>query len=241
MLQGRANVLAVLVSATQTVTSYITLTMTGETAQYQTFTQVSTVETVTGTTYITTGKVTGPVTVLTTARFPVTVITETGGSSCIGSPPQCVGWAQVITATHYVRRTGYVMTYSTSSLHGKVTSQYATSVLTTWFSTSASTSTYATSQVVGVTATQTLVSEQAGPSISDMLSQNLWVILVLVVVALAVLAFRLGGRRGTGPSVSPPPTQTVQGPTAGTVYCLNCGTPNPAANEFCGKCGTKLS
>ena len=239
MLQGRADVLAVLVSTTQTVTSYITLTMTGETAQYQTFTQVSTVETVTGTTYITTGKVTGPVTVLTTARFPVTVITETAGSSCIGNPPQCVGWAQVITATHYVRRTGYVMSYSTSSIHGRVTSQYVTSVPTTWFSTSASTSTYATSQVAAVTATQTLVSEQAGPSISDMLSQNLWIILVLVVVALAILAFRLG-RRG-GASGVPPTPQAVQGPRAGTVYCLNCGTPNPAANEFCGKCGTKLS
>lgn len=106
----------------------------------------------------------------------------------------------IVTVTYYVPKTGYVMSYVKSTVYGTVTSQYVANVPTTLFSTSASTSTFATSQVVAVTATQTLtsVSEQAGRSISDMLSRNLWIILVLGVVVLVVLAFMLGRRRGTG-------------------------------------------
>jgi hypothetical protein len=244
MLQGQPDVLAVLVSSTttQTVTSYITLTETGETTQYGTITQLTNVQTVTGSTFTTTGVTTVLVQTLTTAVYPVTVKTQTAGSTCSGDPPQCIGWAKVIFVTYYVPTTGYVMGYAQSTVYGTVTSQYVTNVPTTLFSTSASTSTYATGQVVAVTATQTLtsVSEQAGPSISDMLSQNLWIIIVLGVVVLVVLAFRLGRRGGTGPSRVSPLAQTVQGPKSGTVYCRSCGTQNPAANEFCGKCGTKL-
>lgn len=244
MLQGQPDVLAALVSSTttQTATSYITLTGTGQTTQYGTITQLSSVQTVTGTTYTTTGvtRVLGQV--LTTAVFPVTVRTQTGGTSCSGSPPQCIGWAKVITVTYYVPQAGYVMGYSTSTVYITATSQYVTSVPTTLLSTSASTSTYATGQVVAVTATQTLtsVSEQAGPSISDMLSQNLWIILALGVVVLVVLAFMLGRRGHTAASGVSPPTQTVQTSKSGTVYCRSCGTQNPAANEFCGMCGARL-
>ena len=244
MFQGQPDVLAVLVSSTttQTDTSYITLTGTGQTTQYESFKQLSSVQTVTETTYTTKGVTAVLSQVLTTAVFPVTVRTQTGGTSCSGSPPQCIGWAKVITVTYYVLQTGYVAGYVQSTVYGTVTSQYVTDVPTTLFSTSASTSTYATGQVITVTATQTLtsVSEQAGPSISDMLSQNLWIILVLGVVVLAVLAFRLGRKGGTATSGTSPTAQTVQGPEPGMVYCRSCGTQNPAANAFCVKCGTKL-
>jgi hypothetical protein len=232
VLQGQPDVLAVLVSSTttQTATSYITLTGTGQTTQYVTFKELSSVQTVTGTTFTTKGVITVPVQILTTAlsRVVVTPI-----------------YPALTTVTYYTPKTGYVMGYSRFTVYGTVTSLYVTNLPTTVFSTSASTSTYATGQVVAITATETLtsVSEQAGPSISDMLTQNLWIILVLGVVVLVVLAFRLGRRGGTGPSgvsLPSPPAQTVQGPKSGTVYCRKCGAQNPAINEFCGKCGTKL-
>ncbi len=244
MLQGQPNVLAVLVSSTttQTVTSYITLTGTGQTTQYRTFKQLSSVQTVTGTTYTTKGVTTVLVHVLTTALYPVVITTHSAVVTCNTNGQSCIGAAGPVIVTHYVPTTGYVMGYAQSTVYGTVTSQYVTNVPTTVFSTSASTSTYATGQVVSVTATQTLTSasEQAGPSISDMLSQNLWIILVLVAAVLVVLAFRLGRKGGTPTSVVSPPAQTVQGPKPGMVYCKSCGTQNPAANEFCGKCGAKL-
>ena len=177
--------------------------------------------------------------VLTTAAYPVVMTAATGGTSC-NAANQCIGWAKMISVTYIVPKTGYVMGYAPSTVQGTVTSQYVTIVPTTLFSTSA----YATGQVVSVTETQTLtsVSEQAGLSISDMLSQNLWIVL-LVAVVLGVLGFRLMRRGGTGKSgVSLPsaPAQPAQGPKSGIVYCRSCGIQNPAINEFCGKCGTKL-
>lgn len=203
MLQAQPDVLAVYVSSTttQTVTSYITLTGTGQTTRYGTFKQLSSVQTVTGTTYTTKGVTKVLVQVLTTAIYPVVITTHSAVVTC-NTSGQCMGVARVVTVTYYVPTTGYVMGYAQSTVYGTVTSQYVTNVPTTLFSTSASTSTYATGQVVAVTTTQTLtsVSEQAGPSISHMLSQNLWIILVLGVVVLVVLAFRLGRRGGMGPS-----------------------------------------
>jgi len=244
-LQGQTAVVAVLVSTTttQTVTSYLTLTRTGETTQYGTFTQVSSVQTVTGTTYTTTGVAMVPVQVLTTAAYPVTSIQVTAWQTCGQSG--CFGYKSTFTNVYYVSQTGYVLASSPSTVQGAVTSQYVTNVPTTVFSTSASTSTYGTGQVVSITGTQTFtsVSEQAGPSISDMLSQNLWIILVLLAVTLLVLGFKFGRRGGTGPSrVSPPSAlaQPVQGPKPGIVYCRNCGTQNPATNQFCGQCSAKL-
>jgi hypothetical protein len=151
----------------------------------------------------------------------------------------------VITVTNLVPQTGWVMVHTRSRLVNTVTNQYVTNVPTTLLSTSASTSTYSTGQVAAITATQTLtsVSEQAGPPISDMLSQNLWIILVLFAVILGVLGFRLGRRDSTSPSgvsLPSPPAPPVQGAQSGIVYCRKCGTQNPAINEFCGKCGTKL-
>jgi hypothetical protein len=238
-------VLAVLVSSTttQTVTSYITLTGTGQTTQYGTFTQLSSLQTVTGTTYTTTGVTTVLVQVLTTVIHPVFVTSVSASQTC--GPSGCFGYAKTYIITYYSPEVGYMMGYSRSTVVGAVTSQYVTNVPTTVLSTSASTSTYSTGQVATITATQTLtsVSEQAGPSISDMLSQNLWIVLVLFAVVLGVLGFWFGRRGGRGPSVVSPPTasaESVQGPKPGIVYCQNCGTQNPATNEFCGKCGTKL-
>ena len=250
MLQWQPNVLAVLISSTttQTTTSSVTLTGAGQTTQYETLTQLSSVQTVTGTTYTTNGVTTVMGQILTTGFHPVTVVTYTQGTSCDTASQcvhfittqcytvtaGCVGWIRMITLTYNTPRTGYVAVYAKSTVYGTVTSQYVTSVPTTVVSTSASTSTFATSQVVAVTATQTLtsVSEQ---SFSEMLSQNWWVLLVVGAVVLAVLAFSLGRGSRSGPA-----SQTVQGPKPGMVYCVSCGAQNPATGEFCGKCGTKL-
>jgi hypothetical protein len=209
MLQGQPDVLAALVSSTttQTVTGYTTLTGAGQLTEYETFKQVSSVQTVTTTTYSTKGVITVQIPILTTIRI-LTTITAI--------------FPSLRTLTGYTSKTGYVMGYAKSTVYGTVTSQYATNVPTTVFSTSASTSTFATSQIVAVTTTQTLtsVSEQ---SFSEVLSQDWWVILVLGAVAL-VLAFMLGRRRRQ----------------VGTLNCMICGARNPATNEFCVKCGSKL-
>jgi hypothetical protein len=210
ILQGQPDVLAALVSSTttQTVTGYTTLTGAGQSTEYETFKQVSSVQTVTATTYSTKGVITVQVPILTTVRI-LTKIT--------------VIYPSLATLTGYTSKTGYVMGYAKSTVYGTMTSQYMTSVPTTVFSTSASTSTFATSQVLAVTATQTLtsVSEQ---SFSEVLSQNLWIILVIGAAVLVVLAFTLGRRRRQ----------------AGTLNCMICGTQNPATNQFCVKCGSKL-
>jgi hypothetical protein len=210
MLQGQPDVLAVLVSSTttQTITSYITLTGTEQTTKYVTFKEVSSVQTVTATTYSTKGVVTVPVQILTTVKI-LTTITAI--------------FPSLRTLTGYTSKTQYVMGYTHLTVYGTVTSQYVTSVPTTLFSTSASTASYATGQVVSITATQTLtsVSEQ---SFSEVLSQNLWIVLVVCAAFLVVLAFMLGRRRRQ----------------AGTLNCMICGTQNPATNQFCVKCGSKL-
>jgi hypothetical protein len=112
-----------------------------------------------------------------------------------------------------------------------VTSQYSTNVPTTLFSTTATTSSYAIGQVISITNTQTFtsVSEQAAPSISDMLMQNLWFVLVLFAVVLGVLGFGLG-RRGRKPRSG----IVIQGG-----FCGSCGARMPQDAEFCPKCGQK--
>jgi hypothetical protein len=209
ILQAHPDVLAALVSSTttQTATSYITLTGTGETTHYVTFKEVSSIQTVTATTYTTKGVTKVQVPILTTIRIPTTITAI---------------FPSLRTLTGYTSKTQYVMGYAQLTVYGTVTSQYVTNLPTTVFSTSASTSTFATSRVVAVTATQTLtsVSEQ---SFSEVLSQDWWVILVLGAVAL-VLAFMLGRRRRQ----------------VGTLNCMICGARNPATNEFCVKCGSKL-
>jgi ribosomal protein L40E len=250
MLEGQSDVLAVLVSSTttETLTSYVTLTETGQTTKYETFTQLSSVKTMTETTYTTYWPVTVMGRITTTARSPITVVAGTTFSSCIS---QCVPRSTTticgtvcdprstarMTVTRYVTQTGYVGVYSRITVVSTVTGQYATDMPTTMFSTSASTSTYATGQVVSLTATQTFtsVSEKAEPSASDALSQNWSAILVLGAIALAILAFSLG-RRSRSRRVS----EAVQGPKLGVVYCMSCGAQNLVGSEFCGKCGTKL-
>jgi ribosomal protein L40E len=210
LLQGQPDVLAALVSSTttQTVTSYITLTGTGQTTHYVTFREVSSVQTVTATTYTTKGVTKVLIQILTTVRIPTTIT---------------VIFPSLATHTGYISKTEYVVGYTQLTVYGTVTSQYVTNLPTTMFSTSASTATYSTSQTVSITATQTLtsVSEQ---SFSETLSQNWWITLVLGAAVLLVLVFTLARRR-----------RRVE-----TLRCMSCGAENPATNEFCAKCGSKL-
>jgi hypothetical protein len=232
---------AVLISSTttQTATSYLTLTGTGATTFYQTLTQVSSVPTVTGTTYTTTGTAMVPVQILTTVTYAGTS-TVTGGGFCGGGGGgTCTGYYEITnTVVYHSTETGYMMAYSPSTVQGAVTIQQTTNIPTTMLSTSASTATYATGQVVSITATQTFssVSEQtpSGPtasSISDLLMQNLWAVLVLFAVVLGVLGFRLGRRGGRGPSM-------VSAPSG---FCSSCGARLTQDSQFCPKCGTKRS
>ncbi len=80
----------------------------------------------------------------------------------------------------------------------------------------------------------TQTSTQTSSDLMSMLQQNGLVILVaiILVVGAALVVLRL--RKPSGPS------QAVQGPRSGGVYCQSCGKQNPAGNEFCGSCGAKL-
>jgi hypothetical protein len=254
MLQGQADVLAVLVSstATQTVTSYVTVTGTGATTLYQTFTQATNVPTTTGTTYTTSGLVMVPVPVTAVGSYTVystqvevtrwsrmSVITRSTTTYYVLFP---VSSTRMITNSYVVPTTVVVIVQSPTQVQGAVTSQYSTNMPTTVFSTAATTSTYQTGQVIGITNTQTFTSvtdvQPPAPSIGDILSQN-WYVLLGLAAVLIVLAFTLGRRSRSGSRMTPA-SQAVQGPRPGIVYCMSCGAQNPAANEFCGKCGTKL-
>ena len=57
----------------------------------------------------------------------------------------------------------------------------------------------------------------------------------VVLLAAVMIAVALRGRR------EPTPTQSTRtGSTPGMIYCEQCGTQNPTANDFCLNCGTKL-
>jgi hypothetical protein len=220
------------------MTSYLTLTGTGATTIYQTLTQVSSVPTVTESTYTTAGISMVPVQVLATVTYAgVSTVTqgEIGCGQAPGQPQTCTTQTVTKVVTFNSIETGYMMAYSPSTVQGAVTIKQTTNVATTVFSTSASTTTYATPQVVSVTATQTLtsVSEQTPStptgSISDVLMQNLWVVLVVFAVVLGVLGFRLGRRGGRGPSRV----------SAGDVFCSSCGMRLTQDSQFCPKCGTR--
>jgi hypothetical protein len=237
MLNGQVGVVAVPVSSTttQTATTYLTVTGTGATVLYQTFTQVTSFPTMTGTTYTTTGVVGVPVQVLTTVASPVTSTIYGEGVGCDPSG-HCVTSYTTQTILRYVTQTGYVIVMSPSQVQGSVTSQYSTNLPTTVFSTSASTSSYVTGQVAAITNTQTFTyvteSTPPAPSMSEMLTQNLWAVLVLSAAVLAVPGFRLGrrgGRGGRGPSrVSAP-----------DVFCMSCGFRLTQDSQFCPKCGAR--
>jgi hypothetical protein len=84
-----------------------------------------------------------------------------------------------------------------------------------------------------VTTTSTTTSTQSSDLMS-LIQQNQLLILgaIALIVILGVAAMMT--RRKS------PQTQQPPGPTPGMIYCKNCGTQNPVANEFCGKCGAKL-
>lgn len=84
--------------------------------------------------------------------------------------------------------------------------------------------------------TQTLNTGTSNPSgITDILQQNGLLIVGGIAVILVLAALALRARRKPGA----PRTET-QARKADTIYCWNCGSQNPATNEFCGKCGTKM-
>jgi hypothetical protein len=219
------------------MTSYLTLTGTGATTIYQTLTQVSSVPTVTESTSTTTAISMVPVQVLATVTYAgVSTVTqgEVGCGQAPGQPQTCTTQTVTKVVTFNSIETGYMMAYSPSTVQGAVTIKQTTNVATTVFSTSASTTTYATPQMVSITTTQTLtsVAEQTPTptaSISDMLMQNLWAVLVLFAVALGVLGFSLGRRGGRGSSKV----------SAARGFCSACGFRLTQDSEFCPKCGTK--
>jgi ribosomal protein L40E len=66
-------------------------------------------------------------------------------------------------------------------------------------------------------------------------------ILAVLIIVFAVLAFRR--RRAAyqpAPRAQPTPPAAAEKPGPLSLYCVHCGTENPSANEFCGKCGKKL-
>ncbi|HKM77976.1 MAG TPA: zinc-ribbon domain-containing protein [Candidatus Bathyarchaeia archaeon] len=82
--------------------------------------------------------------------------------------------------------------------------------------------------------TQTSISStQTSSDLMSMIQQNQLLILggIVLIVVLAVAVALMSRRK---------PTQPTSGATSGMIYCRSCGTQNPTANEFCGKCGTKL-
>ena len=89
--------------------------------------------------------------------------------------------------------------------------------------------------VIQPKATQTTTSQTtttAGSSWLDVLQQNS-LIIAAALIALAVVlgVFALRGRR----------QHRVPQPTGSTgIFCSECGTGNPASNEFCRNCGSKL-
>jgi hypothetical protein len=242
ILDSESPAAAVLVSSTttQTATSYLTLTGTGPTTLYQTLTQVSSVPTVTGTTYTTTGVTMVPVQVLATVTYAGTSTATLAGVGCAqapGQPQTCTTYPMAPTAVvYYSTQTGWAMAYSLSTVQGAVTMQQTTNIPTTVFSTSASTATHATGQVVSITATQTFTSVSEQPpssptasSISDLLMQNFWAVLVLFAVVLGVLGFRLGRRGGRGSSRV----------SAASGFCSSCGFRLTLDSQFCPKCGAR--
>jgi ribosomal protein L40E len=64
-------------------------------------------------------------------------------------------------------------------------------------------------------------------------------LLVAIVLLAAVLVWVALRRRREPTPTSTQPTKADR--TTGMVYCGKCGTQNPAANDFCRKCGTKLN
>ncbi len=71
--------------------------------------------------------------------------------------------------------------------------------------------------------------QSASGDLTGFIQQNPLLIALGAVIALLVAALVVRNRKK--------PTQA----TTGTRYCSTCGTPNPSTNEFCGKCGKKLT
>ncbi len=147
-------------TTTWTSTMTATLTGTGSTTIYQMYTQVTSVPTMTGTTYTTTEVVGVPVELTMTAVSQVT--TRIYGDL----------------VTTYVTITRTAESYYPSLVQGAVTIQYTTNVPATMFSTIATTSTYTTAQAITVTNKQT----------STSVREQFPTVIIVVAAAIAVAA-----------------------------------------------------
>lgn len=64
---------------------------------------------------------------------------------------------------------------------------------------------------------------------------------VATIAAVAAAAFFLLKRKPPAPPVQPPPAAAPQAPPpAGEVFCVGCGSRNPAAAAFCHRCGRPI-
>jgi hypothetical protein len=143
MLQAQPDVSAVLVSSTstQTVTSYITMTGSGATTLYQTFTQVTNVPTTTGTTYTTSGLVMVPV--------PVTAV---GRYTAYSTQVEVTRWSRMSLITRPVSTITY---YTTTTNTGTIT----------WILYASARTVYSTYQVLfPMSSTRTIINSYVMPT-----------------------------------------------------------------------------
>jgi hypothetical protein len=90
-----------------------------------------------------------------------------------------------------------------------------------------------TSQVTQPSNTQASNQPGVGDIMSLLQSNMLLLGAVIVILLLAAIVAALARRKSNKPA-------TGQTSKTGAVFCKQCGTSNPTANEFCGKCGAKL-
>jgi hypothetical protein len=92
------------------------------------------------------------------------------------------------------------------------------------------------SETLTPTSTQTSNTVASSPQneLMDILRQNSLFAFGLIIAILLLAVVALRRRKSSGLAAR------TQGVKMGTVFCPQCGTRNPAANEFCGKCGAKI-
>ena len=82
----------------------------------------------------------------------------------------------------------------------------------------------------------TTVGPSSGPGASAIMgtvSQSTLMLIGIIIIVGVVLAVVTLRRRN--------PRRSVKGVKTDVKYCMECGAQNPAANQFCRKCGTNLN
>ena len=98
---------------------------------------------------------------------------------------------------------------------------------TTWTSTTAPTSTLSTQAESLIETFNTGFTTQAAP-----FAGTEAMVASLVIGAIVLLSLLIVWSRGRSPKASTKPV---------SVYCVECGADNPSKNEYCGKCGKRLT